>query len=229
MPSVLSQLLRRPPGSGWLILSGGSPTDDHIQRILALVEQAGNAVAVVPTSDFLSSAEEALEPWRVLSGWGGKAVDCGSSELVEEATSEAALILLPDLGTPGTVVEELGQTDAGEFLLAALDGGAVVVAAGLAAEAMGELIDGSTADILPIPPGGDSVNRTGSPGLGWIPGAIIQSHFSAQTTAPVAFQRKDMFRLGLPEGVSIALGPEDEREIWGDVKPTITFRDWWNA
>jgi hypothetical protein len=229
MPSVLSQLLRRPSGSGWLILSGGPPTDDHIHRTLALIDHAGNAVAVVPTPVFLAPAEEALEPWLVISGWNGRAIDCGSPEIVEEAVAEAALILLPDLATPEILVEVFGQIDANQFLLAALDDGAVIVAAGPAAEAMGELLPGSSPNRIPGSVRENMDDRFGSSALGWIPGAIIQSHFSENTPTPDSFKRKDMFRIGLPEGVSIALGPGDEREIWGDQQPTITFRDWWNA
>ncbi|MGD0174739.1 MAG: hypothetical protein ABSC61_10015 [Anaerolineales bacterium] len=229
MPSVLSQLFRRPPGTGWLILSGGLPTDDHVQRALALVEHAGTAIAVVPTADFLGMAEEALDPWIALTGWSGGAVDCGSPDIVEEEVSEATLILLPDGAAANLYVEALGQTDAGEFLLSALDGGAVIVAAGSAAEAMGELIAEPDADRLPDLPGGDDGHRAGSPALGWVPAAIIQSHFSAGIPIPASLKRKEFFRLGLPDGVSLALGPGDEREIWGEEKPVITFRGWWNT
>jgi hypothetical protein len=212
-----------------LVLSGGSPIDVHVERALALVEHAGTAVAVVPTAEFLGPAEEALDPWIAFTGWNGKAVDCGSPEIVEDSVFEATLILLPDCGEARGYVEALNETDAGEFLLAALDGGAVIVAAGSAAEALGELIADPGAVLIPDSFGRDSGNRSGRPALGWVPNAIIQSHFAAGTPVPAALQRKDLFRIGLPEGVSIALGPEDEREIWGEEKPVITFRGWWNA
>jgi hypothetical protein len=174
-------------------------------------------------------AEEALDPWIAVTGWSGGAVDCSSPDLVEEEISEATLILLPD-GPPASLyVEALGQTDAGEFLLSALDGGAVIFAAGTAAEALGELIADSDADRTPDLRGGNDGHRAGVPALRWIPGAIIQSHFSPGVPIPAALKRKDLFRIGLPEGATIALGPEDEREIWGEPKPVITFRGWWNA
>jgi hypothetical protein len=212
-----------------LVLSGGSPVDDHVERALALVEHAGTVVAVVPTAEFLALAEEALDPWVAFTGWNAKAVDCGSTDIVEDAVSEAALILLPDCGEAQEYVEALNETDAGEFLLTALDGGAVIVAAGSAAEAMGELIADPGAELTPDPSGGDGGNRSGRPALEWIPNAIIQSHFAAGTPVPAALHRKDLFRIGFPDGVSIALGPEEEREIWGEEKPVITFRGWWNA
>jgi hypothetical protein len=87
MASVLSQLLRRPPGSGWIVLSGGSPIDEHVERALALVEHAGTAVAVVPTAEYLPLAEEALDPWVAFTGWNAKAVNCGFPDIVEDAVS----------------------------------------------------------------------------------------------------------------------------------------------
>ena len=212
---------------GWFFPA--EPDDEHVERALALVEHAGTAVAVVPTAEFLAMAEEALDPWIAVTGWSGRAVDCSSPEIAEEQVSEATLILLPDGAPADLYVEALGQTDIGEFLLSALDGGAVIVAAGTAAESMGELIADSSADRNPDTHSGGDGHRAGVPALRWIPGAIIQSHFSPGIPIPAALKRKDLFRIGLPEGAAIALGPEDEREIWGEPKPVITFRGWWNA
>jgi len=216
MPSVLSQLFRRPQGTGWLVLSGGPAPEDLIRRALALVEHAGILVAVVPSPRDLPGADIALEGWMDLSGWEGRSVESDSSDALEDALSEAALVLLPDLANAETFTRSLGQTDANEFLLAALDAGVVIVAEGAAAESLGEEIVA-----------GDG--QSGAPGLGWISGAIIQTHFSEEKQIASILNRNDRFRIGLPEGVSIALGPEVEREIWGEGKPTITFREWWKA
>ncbi len=216
MPSVLSQLFRRPPGSGWLILSGGRTREELIQRVLALVEHAGILAAVVPSPRDLPRAEIALDEWMDASGWEGRRVDCESSDALEDALSEAALVLLPDLADAETYTGSIGQTDANEFLLAALDAGVVIVAEGAAAESLGEQF---------VVGGGQS----GAPGLRWIPGAVIQTHFSEGKLIPVSLNRKDLFRLGVPDGMAIALGPGAEREIWGEGKPTITFKEWWKA
>jgi hypothetical protein len=214
MPSVLSQLLRRPKGTGWLILSGGLTPEELIRRALALVDHAGILTAVVPSPRDLSGAETALEGWIDVSGWEGRCIDCDSSYALEDALSEASLVLLPDLADAETFTRSLGQTDANEFLLAALDAGVVIVAEGAAAESLGEQIVA-----------GDG--QSGAPGLGWIPGAIIQTHFSEEKSITPILNRNDRFRIGFPEGVSMALGPELEREIWGEGKPTVTFREWW--
>jgi hypothetical protein len=216
MPSVLSQLFRRPPGSGWLILSGGPAPEDLIQRALALVEHAGILVGVAPTHQWLPGADAAMEAWADASGWEMRAVDCESSDAMEASLTEAALVLLPDLADPETYSRGLGQTDANDFLLAALKSGVVIVAEGAAAESLG--------DQFAV---GDGNNN--APGLRWIQGAVIQTHFLERQNSPVVPSRKDLFRLGLPHGVSIALGPGDEREIWGEGSPTISFREWWKT
>jgi hypothetical protein len=216
MPSVLSQLLRRPPGSGWLTLSGGRMPEEQIQRALALVDHAGCITAVVPAPGFIPAGDDALQAWIEGSGRCGGTADCESSDAVEGAVNEAALVLLPDLPDPTAYIRALGQTDACVFLLAALDGGAVIVAEGSAAQAMGELVEAAS-------------GASECPGLNWIPGAVVHAHFSADQAPPVMFKRKNLFRIGLPVGVTIAMGPEGEREIWGDRKPTITFREWWKA
>lgn len=193
--------------------------EDLVQRALALVVRAGTVVVVVPSPAELPEAETALQTWTDISGWDGRCVDCESSEILEDALSEAALVLLPDLADPKTYTLALGQTDACEFLLAALDAGVVIVAEGPAAEALGEEITESK--------NGSGAGHPESPAVNWLPGAIVRTHFSEGHAPPFLSKRKDRFRIGLPEEVSIALGPAEEREIWGGGKPTITFLKWW--
>jgi hypothetical protein len=213
MASVLTQLFRRPSGSGWLILSGGPTPEELIHRTLALVEHAGSIVAVVPRPVDSEAGESALENWTDVSGWEGRTVDCDSSDLVEDALSEAALVLLPDLAGAEAYTRALGSTDAGEYLLAALYAGVIICAEGAAAESLGEGFETSGGAELPA--------------LRWIPAALIQARFREDRPPPDSLRRKDRFRIGLPVGAAIALGPEGEREIWGAPKPTITFKEWW--
>jgi hypothetical protein len=217
MPSVLSDLLRRPAGKGWLVLTGGPVPEDLIHRALALVGQAGSLAAVVPAASDLQKAESQLRGWTDASGWSGRVADCESPAVLEDVLLEAALILLPELSGSEAYLRALETTDAGEYLLAALDAGVVVVAEGQAAEAMGAYIGPAVTT--------DSV----VPALGWLPGVVLQAHFTDQIPFPFAGKRKNLFRIGLPEGVAIAMGPDGEREIWGEGQPTITFRDWWKT
>jgi hypothetical protein len=222
MPSPLTQLFRRPPGTGWLIVTGSASPDAHIHRALALLEHAGKIVAVVPHSKELTNAQSALAPWVEISGWEGKPLDCDDMGRLEEEISDAGIILLPDAVSPNSYIRALGETDAGEFLLSALNSSGMIVAEGLAGEALGNVTGEADED-------GRPGVRVWIPALKWIPGAIIQSHFTVSEEFPIPMQRKDLFRIGLPNGVAIALGPNGEREIWGDRAPTITFREWWKS
>jgi hypothetical protein len=195
--------------------------EELMLRTLALVDQAGIVAAVAPSPGHLPAVDAVLQTWLDLSGWDGRSVDCESSDALEDALSEAAVVLLPDLADPETYARALAQTDACEFLLAALDAGVVIVADGPAAEAMGDQLEALEMETAATP--------SRSPALRWLPGAVVQTHFPDTQSPPIAFKRKELFRIGLPEGVAIAMGPAEEREIWGEGKPTITFREWWNA
>jgi hypothetical protein len=220
MSSALTQLFRRPPGAGWLIVAGSPSPDEHIQRALALLEHAGCIAAVVPDPKDVPDAESALAPWLEISGWEGESIDCDSIDRLEEKVTEAGIILLPDIGSSDAYIRALGETDAGEFLLSELDGGGMIIAEGSAAEALGDAAKGEDMDSR-------AEAQMWIPALKWIPGAIIQSHFTTSKEFPIPMQRKDLFRIGLPNGVAFALGPKGEREIWGNQAPTITLREWW--
>jgi hypothetical protein len=217
MSSALSKILQRPSGEGWIILAGGPLPENHILRVLALINRAGSAIALVPKSNNLSDAEEMLSPWLDRLGWPGKAVSCEADADVEEYVSEASLILLPDLSSPEEYGDAFSRTDAGEFILGALDEGALVLAEGFAAELFGEVVDYLSS----------SGEQYFGPGLGWISGAVIQSHFTEVRNAAILLKRKTFFRIGIPSNTTLALGPDDLREVWGDIQPTITFGSEW--
>jgi hypothetical protein len=218
MASALTRILRRPYGKGWLILSGGQTTDGNVLRVLALIDRAGSAVAVVPAPCHLPQADETLSPWLDRLGWPGNAIDCDSDVDMEEKISEASLILLPDLSGAAEYAGAFSRTDAGQFILGALDEGAIIVAEGVAAESLGEVVE-----TTPFSSGGSAYQ----PGLGWVPGACIQAHFSGARDARILARKKALIRIGIPPEAAIALGPDDQRELWGGLQPTITFGSEW--
>jgi hypothetical protein len=220
MASPLSKILRRPPGKGWLVLTGANPREEQILRILALVQHAGSVLALTPRVMDVASAEIALGDWLEPSGWLGRArafgaLDSLSADALYEEVEESALIVFPDIGDAASIAEALALTDLPETILAAMDDGVVCVACGVAAEVLGEWL---------VLPDGQAV-----PGLGWIPSSVLQAHFESQTPCPILTKRPGLFRLGLPGGAALALGPEQERELWGEEKPTLTFGIGWNA
>lgn len=191
--------------------------DAQIQRVLALAIRAGSILVLTLKHDEVGLVEEILSSWLDQSGWPGRAVGLDADGLLEEEIAEASIILLPDVGDPIAWREGLSQTDAVEFLLSALDDGAIILAEGPAAETFGEAME----TVLSSASGGfDS-------GLGWLPKAVIQGHFSHLRKSTILLKRSNLFRIGLPEGTALALGPQEEREVWGVNPPIITFGSEW--
>jgi hypothetical protein len=219
MASVLSSIIRRPPGTGWLVLHGGEPVDGNLQRTLALTQHAGNILTLTPTPQEIPFAEDAQNIWQEISGWAGKVrslVDLDEisySRLLDEM-DEATLIYFPDTGAGIRLIEAIQSEELLEPLAAALDDGALIVASGNAAGIFGDWL----------------VDREGAaiPGLAWIPSSVIQPHYVPNMACPLLTKRPGLFRLGIPEAAALALGPEEERELWGEVKPTLTFGIGWD-
>jgi hypothetical protein len=219
MVSVLSKIIRRPPGTGWLVLLGGEAVEDNIQRTLALNQHAGTILTMTPTPQEIPEAEIAQNAWQELSGWSGKVRSISSldessySELIDKM-EEATLILFPNTGRAADLSEAIQSDDLLEPLAAAMDDGALLVACGDSASIFGDWIVQDNAE--PIP------------GLGWIPSAVIQPHFHSGMPCPILSKRPGLFRLGIPEAAAMALGPDEQRELWGESKPTLTFGIGWD-
>jgi hypothetical protein len=217
MRSILAKILNRPPGSGWLVISGGSLPDAQMLRVLELTDRAGTIIALAPRSEALAQTEEWLSTWLDLSGRPGNPVDCETGTRLEEEIAEASLILIPDLFPPQVVAQGIGQSDAVEYLLGAIDEGALILAEGAAAEALGEVVEGRDA----------SGETDLTSGLNWIPSTLIQAHFTPSRSPDLLLKRPQLVRVGLPDGTAMALGPEGDREIWGETPPILTFGSRW--
>jgi hypothetical protein len=126
---------------------------------------------------------------------------------------EASLILLLHDGDPLTFAQAMAASDLQEPILQALDDGTVIVASCAAADALGEVLIRADGQALPA--------------LNWIPAAVIQSHFHPNLPCPILSKRPGLYRLGIPAGAALALGPDGERELWGPEKPTLTFGIGW--
>jgi len=219
MASPLANIIRRPPGTGWLILTGATAPEAQILRAQALVQRAGIILGLTPQARDRSAADLILEEWLLLSGWQGRMREFGLEggtppDVLVEDIEEASLILLPDSGDPAAFVQAIAATDLQEPILQAMDDGTVVVACGSMADALGEVLI--------------HTNGLALPGLGWIPAAVIQTHFQSQTPCAILTKRPGLFRLGIPDDAALALGPEGERELWGEQKPTLTFGIGWD-
>lgn len=213
--AAVTSFFRRPEGAGWLILSGGHVGDEQVARVLGVMGVAGPALALVPFPNDADQGKSQLLAFTDPSGLSGtvgvlEPRDGGGLPPLE-ALDEAALIVLVDCGPAEFLREALEDSGASDRLLGALRGGCVVVAQGVAAEVLGQFM------------GSEKL----SPGLGWLPGAVIQSHYLPGRPCPALSGRSHLYRLGLMEESVMALGPEGTVELWGGPSPVVTFGTSW--
>jgi hypothetical protein len=201
----------RPEGGGWLVLCGGPADDATLARAAALIQQAGTLVVLVPTASDREAVEARLVECSIVCGVPGEILTLGGKVPMDERLSEASMVVLPDMAEAREIVEALEETGSGEVLLATMDAGAVIVAEGRSAEALGEAVEAD-------PP---------AAGSGWLRQAVIQSRFVEGTPCRVLGKRPTLFRLGLGEHAALALGPEGEVEVWGEPAPTVTLGAAW--
>jgi len=201
----------RPEGGGWLILCGGPADDATLARAAALVQQAGSLLVLSASAASREAVEMRLLECNVASGLPGEVVTLMEGASADDRVGEATFIVIPDVTPPAELASVFEETGSGEVLLSTLEAGAVVLAEGRSAEAVGEIIEAE------VP----------TAGSGWLRNAIIQSHFAPGTACRVLVNRPTMYRLGLGEHAALALGPQGEVEVWGEPAPTVTLGAAW--
>lgn len=213
--TAVTSFFRRPEGTGWLILSGGALGDEQVARVLGTMAVAGPVVVVVPSESEKAKGESELTAFLDASGLPGSVVFLRTpgeeSDRLLLVLGEAAVIVVADCGTAESLLLALEESQASDVLLEALRNGSAILAEGAAAEALGEFIG----------------NRELIPGLGWLPGAVIQAHHTPDRACPGLSHRSHLYRLGLAEGTALALGPQGSVELWGQPSPVVTFGTGW--
>ncbi len=201
----------RPEGGGWLILCGGTADDATLARAAALVEEPGPLVVLTPADSDREAAESRLIECSTVCGIPGEILTMGGSAPIDERLSEASIVVLPDMVDAQDLVAALEDSGSGEVLVATLAEGAVIVAEGRSAEALGDAVEADA----PIA------------GCGWLRRAVIQARFVEGTACRVLGKRPMLFRLGLGEHAAVALGPQGDVEVWGEPSPTVTLGAAW--
>ncbi|MGA2111919.1 MAG: hypothetical protein ABSG98_07190 [Anaerolineales bacterium] len=189
--------------------------DEQAARVLGVMGVAGPVVVVVPSQQEAEQGRSELGVFTDLSGSPGIVVflQPGREENspLLAALEEAALIVMADCGPAESLREALEESEASDMLLEALRSGCVILAEGAAAEVLGQF--------------------TGSeelvPGLGWLPGAVVQAHHLPDRPCPALSRRSHLYRLGLVEESVLALGPGGAVELWGGPSPVVTFGTGW--
>lgn len=215
------RVFRRLAGEGWIVLSGSLAAPGASQRELGdrILERLDLSLepllATGPQADKAAASDfaEEVEAWL---GLPVRRVEL--QRLREEDWTQVGLLTMTGGPVPAWL-EWLGASQNRATPLADLGEGSLLYAAGEAAQAMGSW--------APLPPSGQL-----SPALGWLPGAIV---LPGEVDPMECAEVRDglvgpgkKYALGLPPGAILAIGPEGEAEVWGDVRPTLALGRGWS-
>ena len=212
-------------GRGWLVLVGGGNLDETADIARAAIEAMSDEspAVFVPTASATPEAgrDEGARVVAQIEEMGGPAGYVAPIFTRTDATDpkntrrlmNAGLVYLGD-GLARRLVEMLADTPTFDALAAAYRAGAVIVAAGQAASALGVWCMGvRDADLLR--------------GWGWLPDAIICPSFGDAAAPALRAALKlqpECLGLGIPRGVALALGPENQvRTLSGGAQVTVVL------
>jgi cyanophycinase-like exopeptidase len=206
------------PTRGWLVLIGGGEfsfgeTEEIDRFLLSKMPPERRTVAFLPTAsgspdyakhygEYLSKLDSSVEVvnvpvYRERDARRGKNLD---------QIRSAGLVYLGG-GVTNRLLDTLRDQPAATTFREVLDTGGVVAAIGAAADCFGEIAR--------------SMVTVGAPleGLGYIPGALVISHYSDAAAADLQLLiRHPATRLGIgiPERTALAIAPDCRAEIVGD-------------
>jgi cyanophycinase-like exopeptidase len=200
--------LRWHDGRGWLILTGGGELEDVADIHRAAIEAMSDEspAVFVPTASKLPDegrgrGQIVTEQIQELGGPTGyvapifSRTDAGDPKNVRRVT-QAGLVYLGG-GQAHKLIETLNGTPTLDALAAVYEAGAVVIAEGEAACALGAW--GLCAE-------GNTIA-----GWSWLPDVLICPSFDGSAVLREAIKAKpECLGLGIPQGVALALGPENQ-------------------
>ena len=198
--------LRWRDGRGWLVLAGGGKPENitHILRAAIEAMSDESPVVFVPTASAISDGDHATSQRIItqIETLGGPAGYVAPIFTHTDATdlrnvrrlAQAGLVYLGD-GSAQQLVTALSNTPTLDALAAVYEAGAIVVAAGAAACALGArgLCEQEIA------------------GWGWLPDALICPHYAEAPTLREAVKaHPECMGLGVPQDTALALGPDNQ-------------------
>ena len=198
-------------GNGWLVLSGGPDSLSEIRaQALTRMTLVGGAAYISLDDD----DDDVLEDLGELGGPTGYLVNVllEDDDTIRARLKEAGLVLLPDTVDPEVLRSAL-MGAAVEAILDAFERGAVVLAEGVSAALLGELL------VLD--------NGAEVPGLGWVEDtAIVPSVTSLAQSAGARFMlsaHRVGKVIGIGVGSALVLGPGGHIEAWGQREVTVAL------
>jgi cyanophycinase-like exopeptidase len=198
--------LRWRDGRGWLVLVGGGKPENitHILRAAIEAMSDESPVVFVPTASAAPDGDHATSQRIItqIETLGGPAGYVAPIFTHTDATdlrnarrlAQAGLVYLGD-GSAQQLVTALSDTPTLDALAAAYEAGAVVVAAGAAACALGAW----------------GMCEQEIVGWGWLPDALICPHTTEASTLREAVKaHPECLGLGIPQDTALALGPDNQ-------------------
>lgn len=207
-------VLRWHDGRGWLVLSGGgdSVTDVRAQALGRAAADGG--VAYLSLGNHNGWSETALADMDDLGAPPGYIVDAlaEDDQTLIARLGEAAIIVIEDAPEVDTVRSGLLGA-AIEGIQAAFETGAVVLAEGSAAMALGAWVVTAGGQVLA--------------GLDWLEHALVVPGVTAvaqSAPARIVLQAQPAaIAVGVGFGSALALGPDGEVEPWGQGQVTVAL------
>jgi cyanophycinase-like exopeptidase len=201
--------LRWHHGRGWLILIGGGEPEEltEIYRVAIDAMSDESPVAYIPTAS--ASADEGRRRGQIVAEFieelGGPVgyvapiftrADATDLKNVRRLT-QAGLVYL-GAGSARRLVETLSGMASLDALAAAYEAGAVIVAEGEAVGALGAW--------------GLCASGDATVGWSWLPDTLICTAYDDTTNSlrDAVKSRPECLGLGIPQGVALALGPENQ-------------------
>lgn len=203
--------LRWPDGRGWIALAGAG--DDSVRARALSIAAADGGVAYVTLRD-AAYPERLMLDMDDLGAPAGYLVNVQTEQPVTivKQLSEASIVVIGDLADAETLSAALGGA-AETGIRTAYEHGAVVLAEGAGAAALGAWIATADGELLPA--------------LGWLENALILPGVVTAGQSPAARQALETRQIGLAVGVgagsALALGPDGEVEAWGGGQVTVVF------
>ena len=198
--------LRWRDGRGWLVLTGGGKPKDisHILRAAIEAMSDESPVVFVPTASAAPDGDHATSRRIItqIETLGGPVGYVAPIFTHTDATdlrnvrrlAQAGLVYLGD-GLAQQLIMALSDTPTLDVLTAAYEAGAVVVAAGAAACALGAR----------------GMCEQEIAGWGWLPDALICPHSAQASTLREAVKaHPECLGLGIPQDTALALGPDNQ-------------------
>jgi cyanophycinase-like exopeptidase len=178
---------------------------------------------VLPTTgQSIAEAEALLDYYTDLGGPHGYVVpifDTAGAQLIENCRllETAGLIYISDGLDALALVRALRDSPALQALIQAFEDGAVIVAVGAGAAALGSWTDDREVSVGEAP--------RAVPALGWLPDVIVAPHFKGTEVSQQLRQLLNLhpgcLGLGLPDQVALGLGPGGEVESVGPGQVTV--------